>query len=553
MPHLAFAGAHLARSLRRPSLILIASILLFRPDGRSATAAESPLYDVVVYGGTPAGLIAAQAIRQAGASVIVVEPGPWLGGMVSGGLCRTDKGNERTIGGLARQYFERAHQLSGSKERWYLEPHTFQNAFRALIEEARIPTRTRAILSRAHKEHGRLTAIETADGSTFRGRTFIDASYEGDLMAKAGVAYRVGRESIATYHESLAGIRAEDAVTPTPDGLATVCACLGGEGPHYSHARSAALPARTADGRLHRDVRADAGRVGEGDGLTQAYNFRLTVTQRADLRVPFSQPKNYDPSRYELLALYLKEFPRARFGRLVHLGVLVNGKFDMNNSGFFSTDYIGGNDRYPDAEPAERERIRQDHVDYQQGFLWFLGHDPRVPADLRTEVNAWGLCRDEFVDNDHWPYQLYVREARRMIGQTVLTQHDLSDTVTKATSVAMGSFQFDSHRVQRVASPNGSVYVEGALDGAPKPKPYEIPYEALVPKASDCTNLLVPVCLSASHVAYTSLRMEPVYMALGHAAGLAAVMAARENTPVQDISVPELREQLKRQQQVLSL
>ena len=291
---------------------------------------------------------------------------------------------------------------------------------------------------------------------------------------------------------------------------------------------------------------------GSADKLTQSYNFRICVTQREDIKVPFPKPAQYDPARYELLLLLIQAFPGVRFGRLFHLGNIANGKYDLNAQGLFSTDYPGANFDYPDGDAATRARIWQDHTDFIQGMLWFLGHDERVPQSLREQTNSWGLCKDEFADNACWPYALYIREGRRMIGEYVMVQKDLQTDIFKDDAVGMGSFLIDCHIVQRILAEDGTVRDEGSFQDTPA-LPYQIPYRSLTPKRAECENLLVPVCLSASHIAYCSLRMEPVYMALGQASGLAAVMALKAKTPVQNIDVPALRKKLLEQKAVLEL
>jgi hypothetical protein len=550
---------HIAKQLLALALFMGCAATALRAqipiaDGKAPPrAASAASYDVVIYGGTPAGLMAGVAASREGASVLVIEPGRWLGGMVAGGLCRTDFGNQRTIGGLAREYFDRAADKYNPKVRWYLEPHVFQRVFAEMLGEAGVPVVKNARLATVETHDGRIGAITAEDGTRYEGKVFIDATYEGDLMARAGVNYKVGREGIETYGEPLAGFRPGEIEEIDPEVMKTVCACLGGKGPHYTPGIPVRMAARDAEGEPYRGVTRTGDAPGAGDGLTQAYNFRVVVTQAKDNLVPFPKPKNYDPARYALLLDYINKFPGIRFGRLVHFGKIANGKFDINNSGFFSTDYIGGNAAYPDGDHAARERIRRDHVDYQQGFFWFLGHDPRVPQSLRDEVNAWGLCRDEFADNGHWPYQLYVREARRMIGAYVMTQRDMIDHITKPDTVAMGSFAFDSHRVQRIETDGGFITLDGKTEDVAKVRPYGVPYRSITPKAEECQNLLVPVCLSASHVACGSLRMEPVYMSLGHASGVAAALAVRAGAPVQKIDITRLREILRRQKQVLEL
>ena len=520
----------------------------------STRAAEPPTNttDVCVYGGTASGIMAAIAAARAGASVVVIEPTKWIGGMVAGGLARTDIGKPATIGGLTREFFTRAAARYGGAFLWYAEPHANMETFEAMLGEARINVVRGRRLAAVKRDGLRLTGITTTDGTTHTAGVFIDASYEGDLMAMAGVGHIVGRESRETYQEPLAGFHPVG-LRPRSDAvMGTVCPCLDGDGPHYVHGAPAKLPSRDAQGKLLLGITAADARPGSADTLTQAYNFRLTITRQVENQVPFPQPASYDPARYELLWRLIERYPQLHFGRLAHLGPIAGGKYDLNAQGFFSTDYVGGNTHYPDGDYAMRDRIWQDHADYVQGFLWFLGHDKRLPQRLRDEVNAWGLCRDEFTDNHHWPYALYVREARRMKGAYMMTQKDVQSDLVKTDAVAMGSFIIDCHIVQRIVAADGTLTDEGSFPDAPT-HPYQIPYRSLTPKPSECANLLVTVCLSASHVAYGSLRMEPVYMALGQAAGIAAVLAVRGNVAVQDVPYPQLRDRLLAAQQVLTL
>ncbi len=516
--------------------------------------AEDSSHDLVIYGATPGGLIASIAAARQGASVVVIEPTPWIGGMTTGGLTRSDVGKEQTIGGLTREYFERAAARYHGENLWYAEPHANMETFQTMIEEAGVETRTSRTIQSVKKDGRKLLSLTTDSGEVFHGRQFIDASYEGDLMALAGVSYIVGRESRTQYNEPLAGyypmsVRERSAETMAYDGY------LRGEkgGPRYVHGTPTQIRSRDDHGHLLFGVHpAPDLQPGDADHATQSYNFRVVVTQREDIRIPFPKPENYNPSHFELLLRLIQSYPVVRFGRLVHLGEVANGKYDLNAQGFFSTDFPGANFDYPDGDTATRERIYQEHKDYVQGFLWFLGHDERVPKQLRDETNSWGLCRDEFTDNDHWPYALYVREGRRMIGEYVMTQQDCQRRIRKPDSIGMGSFLLDCHIVQRIETPEGFVVDEGSFQDTPT-RPYQIPYRSITPKADECENLLVPVCLSASHIACCSIRMEPVYMALSHAAGLAAVEAMRSNQPVQEINVPGLQTALRKQQAVLEL
>ena len=352
-------------------------------------------------------------------------------------------------------------------------------------------------------------------------------------MAQAGVSYTWGREGMSEYGESLAGVRER---TPL-------------------HQFRAAVSPYDEKGKLLPEIMArskDA--VGAADKRVQAYNFRLCMTKTPDNRVEWPKPAGYKPGRYELLARYLPAF-EAELKRplgindVMKADILQNGKTDTNNNGAFSTDYIGGSYDYPEASYARRARIRQAHVDYIQGFMYFLATDPRVPAQLSAEMKAWGLCRDEFTDNHNWPYQLYVREARRMVGEYVMSQKDIQTELTKPDVIGMGSYNSDSHNVQRRPTGDGKA-VENEGDMQVRVTPYQIPYRLMLPKRSQATNLLVPVAFSATHVAYSTLRMEPQYMIVGHAAGIAARMAIDGQQPVQDIDTTALSAKLKSQRAV---
>jgi len=509
-------------------------------------------YDVVIYGGTPAGIISGVAAAREGVSVIMIEPTKWIGGMVTGGLTKSDIGNSATIGGYAKEFFTRAAVAYPDKYMWYAEPQANMAAYQAMVREARVEVVHGQRIKSVQREGKRILELTLQDGRSFRGKMFIDATYEGDLMARAGVSYIVGRESRDQYGEPLAGFMPMPVRLRTDEVMASTCACVGGTGPHYIHGTPCKISARDEQGNLIFGVTEGKGDPGSADKLTQSYNFRVVVTQRKDILVPFPKPQHYDASRYELLLRLIKAYPQVRFARLFHLCEVANGKFDLNAQGLFSTDYPGGNVGYPDGDYAARDRIWQDHVDYIQGMLWFLEHDERVPQALRDETKDWGLCRDEFTDNNYWPYALYVREARRMIGEYVMVQNDCQRATKKPDSVGMGSFVIDCHIVQRIVTPEGFVTDEGSFQDAPA-RPYQIPYRSLVPKKTECENLLVPVCLSASHIAYCSLRMEPVYMALGQASGVAASMAIRNSQSVQAIEVTALQNKLRAQKAVLEL
>jgi hypothetical protein len=510
--------------MRTASLALLAAI----------SAAAQQNFDLVVYGGTAAGVATAVAGARNGVKVALLNPGRHIGGMVSGGLSGTDVGRREVIGGLSLEFYWRAgrhYQLERHLQEiaWMPEPKAAEAIMRqmlkdagvALFEEHRLREKTEV-----RKEGSRIAEITIENGSRFAGKIFADCSYEGDLMAQAKVSYTYGREGTQTYGESLAGVRA---VTP-------------------SHQFAVDIKPYDENGKLLPEISPEPrGEAGSADKRIQAYNFRVIATTVPENRVPWPKPEGYDPKRYELLARYLTAMTEylgspMTFNEVGLIRVIPNGKADLNNRGGFSTDYIGKNYGYPEGSYAERARIWKDHEDYQKGFYYFLANDPRVPKPLQEEVRQWGLAKDEFVDTGHWPNQLYVREARRMIGDFVATQKDLQNERTKADVIGMGSYNSDSHNVQRFVNEKGFVENEGNVEVPVQP--YQIPYRILLPKKAEAVNLLVPVCFSASHVAYSSLRMEPQYMIIGHAAGVAAAMAAKSGSAVQDIDVPALQKQL---------
>lgn len=545
--------------MKRSQFLAVLGATALRAQQNSRTA------DVIVYGGSPAGLAAARAARREGATVIVVEPTTMIGGLITGGIACTDTGTPHFVGGLSSEFFDsvaaeerrrhpnpatpmlhsRGKQYPWRVPRlWDLEPKVATEVFESWVKEDGYQLIRDRRVSEVRRKGKRIVSIRLTDGRELTGPMFIDASYEGDLMAKAGVPYTYGRESRQEFDESLAGTRdAHFKANYTEEYYST-------PGIEYTHHGQfgADIPARNAQGKLMWGIEpSPLPPVGSADKRVQAYCFRLISTQRDDLRVPWPKPRVYSPERYELLLKYIQAHPSISFARLVHFATIPGGKFDLNASGPFSIDYVGGNVDYPDGNYATRDRIFRDHVDYQQGFLWFLGHDDRVPKELRDEVNSWGLCRDEYPETGHWPVQLYIREARRMKGAHIMTEHDILTNNTKDDSVGMGSFVLDSHWVQRFVNPDRFVRIEGHLDESIRlnDRPYEIAYRSLTPKAADCENLLVPVCLSATHVAICTIRMEPVYMMMGHAAGVGAAMALKAKTSVQDVPYAALAKKLR--------
>jgi len=531
----------------------------------AVTRAQAPTYDIVVYGGTSAGIIAAVQAKRMGKSVVVVGPDTHLGGLSSGGLGFTDTGNKAVIGGLARDFYHRIWQhyqrpdawrwqkreefgnkgqgtpaVDGEQRTmWIFEPHVAENVFEELVREEGIPVHRNEWLDRGKgvvKSGGRIASIRMLSGRTYTAKMFIDATYEGDLMAAAGVDYHVGRESKAQYGEEWAGVqigvlhhRHHFAVLKQPVSPYVV-------------------PGDSSSGVLPRIGTIRPGEYGAGDKRIQAYCYRYCVTDHPDNRIPFPKPEGYDPNQYELLLRIYRAGWRETFQKF---DPVPNRKTDSNNHGPFSSDNIGFNYEYPEATYERRRQILKEHETYQKGWLYFIANDPRVPKDVQDEMRRWGLPRDEFADNGGWPHQIYVREARRMIGMFVMTEHELTKRRPTPDSIGMGSYTIDSHNVQRYITPSGSVQNEGDVGVALK-GPYEIAYGSLVPKRGQAANLLVPVCVSSSHIAFGSIRMEPVFMILGQSAATAAALAIDAGIAVQDVPYTTLRERLVKDGQILT-
>jgi hypothetical protein len=537
--------------------VLVLASLLHLP----ACAAD---YDLVVYGGTSAGVIAAVQARKMGKSVIIVCPDKHLGGLSSGGLGFTDTGNKAVIGGLSRDFYHRVWKhydkpaawkwqkkeeygnkgqgtpaIDGQQRTmWIFEPHVAERVFEDYVREFKIPVRRNKWLDRARgvkKDGARIVSITTLGRKTYAGKMFIDATYEGDLMAAAGVDYHVGREAQSVYGEQWNGVqtgvlhhRHHFGVLKTPISPYVV-------------------PGDPKSGVLPRISTEPPGEFGSGDKRVQAYCFRMCLTDDPRNRIPFPKPRCYDAKQYELLLRIFAAGWRETFEKF---DPIPNHKTDTNNHGPFSTDNIGRNYDYPDASYERRREILREHETYQKGWLWFIANDPRVPKDVQDAMRRWGLPKDEFKDNGGWPHQIYVREARRMIGSYVMTESELTKKRPTPQSVGMGSYTIDSHNVQRYITPEGHVQNEGDI-GVSTKGPYEIAYGALVPKRGQADNLLVPVCVSSSHIAFGSIRMEPVFMILGQSAATAACLALDAGAPVQQVDYAKLRERLLKDGQVL--
>lgn len=508
--------------------------------------------DICIYGATSAGVVAAIAAARLGYRVLLVEPGRHVGGMTTGGLGATDFGNKSVVGGIAREFYRRVGAAYGIAESWIFEPHVASRVFHEMLAEANVTvltghritevTKQAATIVTATFEHAPTDHFNTH--AAFRGtpvqvkaRVYLDCTYEGDLMARAGVTYHVGRESSNTYSEPLNG------VTAAMEGHQFLI-----DVDPYQR------PGDPTSGLLKYVDPALLGTGGTGDYRVQAYNFRLCFTNRPENRLPHHCPPDYNRHQFTLLGRYLQKLQSFGHEMKLHRVVMAispmpGGKTDINNSGPFSTDCIGMNWQYPEADYALRGQLWHQHLHYTQSLVYYLATDPDVPAPMRAEMSSWGRCRDEFTDTEGWPHQLYVREARRMVGTAVITQSTCEHQDVAHDPIAMAAYKMDSHNVRRLVV-HGAVRNEGNVE-VPPAGPYGISYGAITPRAQECDNLLVPVCLSASHIAYGSLRMEPVFMVLGQSAAHAAHLAMHCNVPVQAVHRHNLRDELLKAGQVL--
>jgi len=531
-----------------------------------SSSAQTITYDVVVYGGTSAGIIAAVQAKRMGKSVVVVAPEKHLGGLSAAGLGFTDTGDKSVIGGLSREFYQRVwshYDTAGAwkwqkrddygnkgqgtpaldgehRTMWIFEPHVAEKVFEDFVREYQIPVHRNEWLNRAEgvaRRDGRITSLTTLSGRTYTGRMFIDATYEGDLMAAAGVSYHVGREAQATYGEKWNGVQI--GVLHHRHHFGVLNAPIS---PYV-------IPGDPKSGLLPRISAAPSGDFGQADTRIQAYCYRMCLTDHPENRIPFEEPPGYDPREYELLLRVFQAGWRETFQKF---DPIPNRKTDTNNHGPVSTDNIGMNYDYPDASYERRRAILEEHERYQKGWLYFIANDPRVPAEVRDEMRKWGLAKDEFTDNGGWPHQIYVRESRRMLGMFVMTENELLKTRPTPDPVGMGSYTIDSHNVQRYVTPDGAVQNEGDI-GVSTNGPYSIAYGALVPRRGQAGNLIVPVCVSSSHIAFGSIRMEPVFMVLGQSAATAAAMAIDGGVALQDVPYAQLRERLLKDGQVLEL
>lgn len=515
----------------------------------------TPVYnfDIVIYGGTPSGVMAAVSASREGARAAIVEPSTHIGGMISGGLSYTDTGNPKVIGGLAREFFQRVGTYYGNSVTFAFEPHVAEKVLWDMINESDVvvyqgyqlrenlgivlsgPKITQILIENSADNKSKNEELEAKEKLVLQADVFIDCSYEGDLMAQSGVSYTYGRESSVQYQEDLAGVRPERA--------------------YYIFKYN--IKAYGDDGNLLPEISSlSINMPGEKDKKVPAYNYRLCLTDDPQNQIPFSAPPGYNPHRYQILLDWLnaiKENENQRdilISDVLFLGLLPGNKADANNSGPFSTNFVGGSWHYPDADYSTRKKIAEQCKLYVQGFLYFLTTDDNVPAELKTALGKWGLAADEFSDNENWPYQMYIRESRRMVSEYVLAQRDLTMDIDVGDSVGMGSYSIDSHNTQRYVNAEGFIQNEGEVQV--RVPPYQIPYRIMVPARDEVQNLIVPVCVSASHVAYSSLRMEPQYMILGQAAGISAKIAIDSLCAVQDVDIYLLQEKLRQNKAVLS-
>lgn len=509
-----------------------------------------PDADVLVYGATPAGICAAIGASREGAKVVILEPTSHIGGVNTGGLSFSDSSQvmREAMGGLWREWHERIAQdyrhrnvnlpyevnkVNGSP--WTYEPHVAMRVTMEMLEEANVEVRIDSPIQTLEKQDTKIQSVETVSGEIFNSSQFIDATYEGDLMDMAEVDWVIGRESRDEFDESLAG---KLFGKPIMD--------ISG----YDE-KGDLLPLITTDYR---------GLEGEGDDHVMTYSFRLCVTNNPENRIPFPEPENYDPRRFELVRRYFRDvFPTQEQRRVLwDFYELPSGKYDANNSimSQFSMGMIGASDEWSTADWVRRQEIWEQHKAYTVEFYHFLTNDSSVPDEHKEILSSYGLCKDEFESSGHWPVQLYVREGRRMRGEMIFTQNDIQKYPKKSNSICVSSFPIDSHDCQRIALNNGQVVNEGMMYLGHEPgtlhgTPHQVPYEAILPKKQQCSNLIVPVALSATHVAYSSIRVEPTWMTLGHSAGIAAALSASGKCAVQDLNYAKLSKSLISQKQIL--
>ncbi|MDR8390373.1 FAD-dependent oxidoreductase [Aliifodinibius sp. S!AR15-10] len=549
------------REFLKNSFVLTSGLILPQYLVGCSGEPQNQEYDIVVYGATSAGVVAAVAAARKGRSVILLEPSGHLGGLTTGGLGQTDIGIEGTIGGMSLEFYSKIREYYQNDDAWQyqtwdefmkrtdrlqegsegmfaFEPHVARQVYQNMLDEAGVPVvmNEQIILGErgVDMNNDRITAIETESGNVYRGQIFIDATYEADLMAMAGVSYTVGREANAKYDETLNGVQKRRAHNHVFKEQVDPYVTPGEPG-------SGVLPG-VHDG--------DPGEDGEGDDRVQAYCFRLTLTDVPENQVPIEKPAGYDEQRYELL---FRNFESGDHRLPWINSPMPDRKTDINNKFAFSTDNIGMNYDYPDGDYVTRSAIIDEHRNYQQGLVWALGNHPRVPEEIRNEVGKWGLAANEFEDNGNWTPQLYIRESRRMLGEYVMTEHDCRRLEVVDDPVGLGSYNMDSHNVQRYVTEEEYAQNEGNIEYTPG-GPYAISYRSLIPRSGECSNLLV-CCngVSASHISFGSIRMEPVFMVLAQSAANAADIALAMNSAVQDVPYQKLRERLLNEGQKLDI
>ena len=543
--------------------------------------AQSRRYDIVIYGGTSAGIVSAIQSSRMGKSVILIEPSEHVGGLTTGGLGATDIGNKSAIGGISREFYQNLKKYyedpanwkwqtredyfslnerrtkDGEDAMWTFEPSAAKKVYQDMMSEEKIVLVTGKRLDRINgvvKKKNRIHQISMESGETYQGKMFIDATYEGDLLATAGVTYTIGREPNDQYGESLNGVQANRYNV-------TLTGRVSKNGIHHNFIDRVdpyVVKGDPSSGLLPFIKEGGPGIDGSADKGVQAYCFRMTLTDHPDNRIPFQKPANYNELEYELL---FRNYEAAtgpleemyRYGDPLVPWIntpMPNRKTDTNNQKGFSTDFVGQNHDYPEASYEEREKIRQRHIDYQQGLMWSLAYHPRIPRKVRDVVSKWGMAKDEFELNNGWTPQLYVREARRMVSDYVITQRHCEGIETAGDPVGLAAYGMDSHHIQRFVDHNGFVQNEGNVE-APVGSPYPISYRSIIPKKGEIENLLVPVCLSATHIAFGSIRMEPVFMVLGQSAAIAANLAIEKKTGLHDLPYSDLKEALLENKQVL--
>lgn len=526
--------------------VLAACIALFFPAGHAAGEEENPLYDIVVYGDSSGAVTAAIDAKRRGLAVVLVNPTAFPGGMSASGLGATDfLGRRGTFGGIASEFYDGVAAAYGTDYVRSFEPHVGLKVFKEMLSEAGVTVAYNGLLDRekgVKMDGKRIEAITTLSGKNYRGKMFIDATYVGDLMAAAGVTYTVGREPESQYGEDMAGVRRGDTNPRVHYTQRDKDHFVKDVDPYIK-------PGDPESGLLPYVFKIEGLANGQGDRKIQAYNYRVCLTTDPALRIPIEKPAGYREIDHELL---LRNFDAGdhRLPALIEPLSGTGSKVDWNNMHAVGSDHPGANWDYPEGSYERRREIEKEHETYIRGFLWTLSNNPRVPEEIRKKAAAYGLPKDEFTDNGGWPWMIYIREARRMVSDYVMTQHDCEGKRSAPDPVALGSFGMDSHCVQHFVTEKGFVLNDGVIWRVP-PKPYGISYRSIIPRKSECENLFAPICLSTTHVAHGSIRMEPVFMALSQSAAIAASLAIEKGVAVQDLAYPELEAKLKAAQQIL--